>query len=131
MKAIVDNNSGRMYVFPLNDDTTYTIGRGHDAGIVILGNADGYETVSRVHAHLHYNGDCAIIEDAGSKNGTTVNGVDVVRGSLMNLGDICTIRLGRYPIIFEEIDSMEGFEKTVKSWYKQMTRKQGPLGNSD
>jgi signal transduction histidine kinase len=55
-------------------------------------------TVSRRHARLHRQGDGWIIEDAGSVNGTFVNGVRVNRPIPLRQGD--QVRVGRTLLVF-------------------------------
>jgi len=83
----------------------FTIFQGPDAGRtftlaespVTLGREEGREVVlhddraSRLHARLRPDGEGALVEDAGSSNGTFVNGVPVrerriVRGDIVTIG---------------------------------------------
>jgi pSer/pThr/pTyr-binding forkhead associated (FHA) protein len=58
-------------VFPLDKDVL-TIGRATDNDIVVLEGE-----VSRHHARLTHQGDSWILQDLGSRNGTTVDGVRI------------------------------------------------------
>lgn len=46
-----------------------------------------HETVSRVHAELHFQGGLWVLRDLGSANGTTVNGRRVVGAAVVREGD--------------------------------------------
>ncbi len=70
---------------PLPDRETLLIGRGDACGLRLTDNS-----VSRVHCRLTYSGNRLVIEDAGSRWGTLVNGASVETLEL-NPGDRITI----------------------------------------
>lgn len=55
-----------------------------------------YLHVSRNHCIIHSNGHCPYVVDAGSKNKTFVNGVEITSDSGLTLEDGCTLGLGPY-----------------------------------
>lgn len=70
------------------------IGRAGTADVV-LGGVD----VSRDHAHVRWDGSTAIITDAGSSNGTVVNGYRILGAQALRSGDV--LRLGSAELRFE------------------------------
>ena len=85
-------------IYELEDDIV-TIGRGHRNSIVVQDNE-----VSREHCQLVRHEDGYELQDAGSSNGTFVNGHPADEGWL--LPDGCLIEMGD-TITFEYIDSTE------------------------
>ncbi len=79
--------------FLLHQDTT-TLGRTTGNDLLI---PDG--TVSRFHAQLHFAGGAWYVEDAGSSNGTWVNGVRIEQPTRLEHGD--EVRLGDEVMTFE------------------------------
>jgi hypothetical protein len=73
---------------------TVTIGRGNDCDIVL-----DDRQVSRVHARIIWNDNHYELEDLGSKNGTHLNGREVVRAQPLRDGDEIQIALG-YKLAF-------------------------------
>lgn len=71
-----------------------TIGRNADCDIVL-----DDRQVSRVHARIIWRGDHYAIEDLGSKNGTHLNGRDIVGAAPLHDGDEIQIAL-RYKLAF-------------------------------
>ena len=72
-----------------------TIGRGSENDFQLLDT-----TVSNIHAKLMQVGDTLYIEDAGSTNGTYVNGTQIKREKL-HTGDIAMI--GQHKLTFEHL----------------------------
>jgi len=68
------------------------IGREADVDVCIAS-----EWVSRQHARLQVDGDIALLEDLGSKNGTYVNGAHLTGPLRLHDGD--DIRLGRGVVV--------------------------------
>ena len=66
-RKLIVTIGGEAFDYPLVKERM-TIGRGRDSDIRIASHF-----VSRVHAKINTDGDATIIEDAGSKNGITVN----------------------------------------------------------
>ena len=71
-----------------------TIGRGPDCDIVL-----DDRQVSRIHARIAWRGDHFEVEDLGSKNGTHLNGRDLVGAQPLRDGDEIQIAL-RYKLAF-------------------------------
>lgn len=74
------------------DRATLTIGRDPASGIFL-----NDITVSRHHASLERTGDEVSVSDAGSLNGTYVNGVSVDR-AILRTGD--AVQIGRFQMVF-------------------------------
>jgi transcriptional regulator with GAF, ATPase, and Fis domain len=72
----------------LHEGQVYTIGRGSDCAVVV-----NDISVSRVHAKLSFDGVWRV-EDAGSRNGTTVDGRRLARGERARLAIGSAVRLG-------------------------------------
>lgn len=93
-KLALERSSGlREYVF---EQDVIRIGATEDNDLVI-----DDETVSRLHCRIFREGDSYLIADAGSTNGTFVNGVRVREAYLH---ENCTITLGTTDIRFRWID---------------------------
>jgi phage tail-like protein len=73
-----------------------TIGRGPDNGLVLSD-----QTVSGHHARLHVEGDDHLLTDVGSTNGTTVDGVRLLRNQPIRLTDGCVIQIGGFDLIYK------------------------------
>lgn len=85
---------------PLEQNTSYTIGRGSACEIQLPDIS-----VSREHARIHSRGDEFVLEDLGSTNGTYVNGERVERRTLQS-GD--KMRVGRLHVEFQVRDDEAG-----------------------
>jgi sigma-54 dependent transcriptional regulator, acetoin dehydrogenase operon transcriptional activator AcoR len=70
----------------------------------------GDRRMSLVHAHLRRIGTAWTLEDAGSKNGTRVNGLDVARATLRS-GDL--IELGRSFLVYRDDRPHPGVARDV------------------
>ena len=84
-RKLIITIGGEAFHYPLVKEHM-TIGRGRGSDIRIASHF-----VSRVHAKINTDGGATIIEDAGSKNGITVNSERVLRrvlrdGDVINLG---------------------------------------------
>jgi hypothetical protein len=104
----------------------FTIFHGPDAGRtfvladrpVTLGREEGLEVVlhddraSRLHARLLPDGDGAIVVDAGSSNGTFVNGILVSERRIVQ-GDVVTIGSSRF-VFGREIPSARQLDQLAK-----------------
>ncbi len=115
----------------------FTIFQGPDAGRtfvlaespVTLGRDEGREVVlhddraSRLHARLRPDGDGALVEDAGSSNGTFVNGIPVREHRIVR-GDIVTI--GSSSFVFgREIPSARQLKQIAKLAERHITAAPG------
>ena len=76
------------------------IGRGVEADVAIAG-----DDVSRKHARIEWRGDHFIVADAGSSNGTTVNGIPI-REAELHAGDRITLGAGTI-LVFTHDDDLE------------------------
>src|SRR5262249_36996383 len=81
---------------------------GRDPGCAVWLDGTG---VSRRHARIHVRDDTATIEDLGSKNGTSVNGVPLTAASRLADGD--RITLGQVDLEFRTRSSTRA-TKTVR-----------------
>jgi pSer/pThr/pTyr-binding forkhead associated (FHA) protein len=79
------------------NDTEIVLGRSPFCTIVL---ADG--SVSRVHATLRRRSDRVLVTDAGSRNGTFVNGMRITSPTAVLPGD--RIVLGDVPVVLEAFE---------------------------
>jgi DNA-binding winged helix-turn-helix (wHTH) protein len=93
--AIRLRSAGREFVLAAGENI---IGRDPDATIRL--SADG---ISRRHARIVVRGNCATIEDLGSKNGTYVDGIRIDRTRELKEGD--EIRISREMLVVGRADS--------------------------
>jgi FHA domain len=84
--------SGNHIKCPLNEDLL-TIGRSESADIKIDG-----DFISRIHARILRIGMDSVLEDAGSKNGTWVNG-DQIERHVLKHGDLIRIGSGNFRFV--------------------------------
>jgi pSer/pThr/pTyr-binding forkhead associated (FHA) protein len=77
------------------DATALSVGRSGDNGLAI----DGDDYVSSHHARFEPRRDGVYLEDAGSTNGTFVNGVRLTSGRRLAPGDV--VRIGETELRFE------------------------------
>lgn len=101
-------------VLPLDDLDEITIGRGHDN--VLRVEDPG---LSRHHLTLFRSGDALLVSDAGSKNGTFVEGVRI--DGAIKLADGMRIQLGRQTVLkfslqdaIEQAAALQVYEWTVR-----------------
>jgi pSer/pThr/pTyr-binding forkhead associated (FHA) protein len=78
------------------DQSSLTIGRGRGNDVSI----DGDEFASARHARFEPRRDGVYVEDAGSTNGTFVNGIRLARERRLSPGDV--VRVGETDLRFEE-----------------------------
>ncbi|MGK7947802.1 MAG: FHA domain-containing protein [Xenococcaceae cyanobacterium] len=96
--VLIDRETGEKFVIPSEEKTAY-IGRLNDEFPVQidLSGINNADLVSRVHAAIHLDNEVYYLEDAGSANGTWLNGTELQSGSRfrqkLNPGD--TIAFGR------------------------------------
>ena len=96
LKAIVDLQPGGTWylivalgdhrntrVIPLDDGAELVFGRSAEAGVVI-----DHEAVSRRHTAIRRRGESVVVEDLGSRNGTTLNGVPITGIRRATAGDV-------------------------------------------
>lgn len=83
--------TGRRWALP---DAAITIGREQDCDVVLLDRH-----VSRYHARVSRVGDAYVVEDLDSKNGTHVNGRELVGSHVLHDGDEIQIAL-RFKLAF-------------------------------
>ena len=104
-RKLIITIGGEAFHYPLVKEHM-TIGRGRGSDIRIASHF-----VSRVHAKINTDGGATIIEDAGSKNGITVNSERVLRrvlrdGDVINLGYDLDLR-------FVDADSLTGRASSI------------------
>jgi len=92
-------------VYPLMDDES-TIGRDSTSKIAIQ---DG--SISSTHARITRTGEGFFIEDAGSRNGTFVNGEKVAAKTKLNDNDV--VRLGKVILTFNIAKEAPGTDRTA------------------
>jgi len=73
------------WVFPI-DSVPFIIGRGKDCHLTL-----GSKSVSRHHVQLNVSGDMLWVRDAGSTNGTFLNGKPLTESEMLKEGDILLI----------------------------------------
>ena len=73
------------WVFPI-DSVPFIIGRGKDCHLTL-----GSKSVSRHHAQLNVSGDMLWVRDAGSTNGTFLNGKPLTESEMLKEGDVLLI----------------------------------------
>lgn len=79
-------------------------------GVTTLGRADECticlddERISRVHAEIEVDGAQAVLSDKGSRNGTFLNGIQVVQPTLVKDGDV--IRIGQHEMKVQMLQSV-------------------------
>ena len=95
-KLIVLNELLRGQMFELTQDEI-TIGRSDDRTICLKD-----PTVSTLHCKLTRNGDKYVIADAGSTNGTKVNGNPLTAEYELQSGD--TVRIGAFELLYDTED---------------------------
>jgi two-component system response regulator AtoC len=79
--ALDDQRNTR--VVPLDDGAELVFGRGTGAGVVIE-----HEAVSRRHTAVRRRGEAVLVEDLGSRNGTTLNGAPLTGARRASAGDV-------------------------------------------
>ena len=73
-KLVISEGPDEGKVFPLAEDTAFTIGRADTANIRLTDPA-----VSRGHCTIQYSGGTAHLADCGSRTGTRVNGEPITK----------------------------------------------------
>ena len=95
-KFVVLSEQLRGQMFQINQDEI-TIGRSDDRTICLKD-----PTVSTLHCKVTRSGDKVIIADAGSTNGTKVNGNPLTEEYELQNGDI--VRIGAFELLFDSED---------------------------
>jgi len=99
-KLVVQLPGGQSHDFPLRQRVT-TIGRAPTCDLVLE-----YGYMSRLHARLESTGSGYMVVDAGSTNGTNVNGRRISEMQLLSSGD--EISMGESSVVFFDSASQEG-----------------------
>jgi DNA-binding NtrC family response regulator len=86
---LVVSSADTMRSIRLVPGSTLRVGRINDNDIVIA-----HDTVSRLHALLHVDGERVIVEDAGSRNGIRFNGDVVPSGKPISLEPGAVVQIG-------------------------------------
>ena len=94
LQAVVISST-LLEIHPLPASGSVTIGRFHGNGISI-----DDETISRFHAVLHVGLGCRI-EDCGSQNGTSVEGVRVPPNSPVDFGLGSVVKVGSVVLVVQ------------------------------
>ncbi len=76
-KLVINAGPDEGKVFPLAEDSAFTIGRAETANIRLTDPA-----VSRAHCTIEYRGGKALLADCGSRTGTRVNGKPITKHEL-------------------------------------------------
>ena len=95
-KFVVLSEKLRGQMFELKEDEI-TIGRADDRSICLKD-----PTVSTLHCKLTRNGDKYVIADAGSTNGTKVNGAPLTEEHVLENGD--TVKIGAFELLYDSED---------------------------
>jgi DNA-binding NtrC family response regulator len=82
--ALEDQHNTR--VLPLDDGAELVFGRSAEASVVIE-----HEAVSRRHTAIRRRGEAIVVEDLGSRNGTSINGALIVGVRRASAGDVIGI----------------------------------------
>lgn len=106
-KLIVLSGPERDRVYPLENHGSFLIGRGQSCQIAITDPLS-----SREHAQLNYEGGQWSLTDAGSRNGTSVNGSKVDSAVLY---DGCRIRIGGTEFQFSQSPTRSPDELTIET----------------
>ena len=99
-KLVVQLPGGQCHDFPLSQRVT-TIGRAPTCDLVLE-----YGSVSRLHARVELTRSGYVVVDAGSTNGTSVNGRRITEMQLLSSGD--EISMGEMFVAFFDSESQEG-----------------------
>lgn len=101
MLRLVGTDGDRLYSFVL-EPGTHQVGRSGDLSFCIPD-----KTISRTHAvvEVSASGEEVFVTDAGSHNGTTVNGVRISKRRRLNVGD--TVQFGRIEFRVRDDDQSE------------------------
>ena len=99
-KLVVQLPGGQCHDFPLKEQVT-TIGRAPTCDLVLE-----YDYMSRLHARLEQTASGYMVVDAGSTNGTSVNGRRISEMQLLSSGD--EISMGEISVLFFDSVSQEG-----------------------
>ncbi len=84
-RVIFQSGTNQGLIFPLVKPAT-VIGRDSESDIVIRN-----PEISRLHAHIHLQGEEYVLEDMGSTNGTFVNGTRLDSSYVLKDGDLVTL----------------------------------------
>lgn len=99
-KLVVRLPGGQCHDFPLRQPVT-TIGRAPTCDLVLE-----YDYMSRLHARLESTPSGYMVIDAGSTNGTAVNGRRIGHMQMLSSGD--EIAMGEIAVVFFDVASQEG-----------------------
>jgi DNA-binding NtrC family response regulator/pSer/pThr/pTyr-binding forkhead associated (FHA) protein len=125
--ALDDQHNTR--VVPLDDGAELVFGRSAGAGVVIE-----HDAVSRRHTAIRRRGESVVVEDLGSRNGTTVNGVTVTgvrratAGDVIGIGPITAIVARSSASRRRQLATMTELEDRLAMEVDRALRYQRPLG---
>ena len=116
-------------VVPLDDGAELVFGRSAGASVVIE-----HDAVSRRHTAIRRRGESVVVEDLGSRNGTTVNGVTVTgvrratAGDVIGIGPITAIVARSSASRRRQLATMTELEDRLAMEVDRALRYQRPLG---
>lgn len=91
------SRDGQKYYRQVAVGKSFTIGRAADKCSLAL---QGDPKISRCHLQLSYDGKTLMAVDAGSQNGSMVNGVRIDKQRMINSGDVITIGYTQISVVF-------------------------------
>ncbi|HEY0477168.1 MAG TPA: sigma 54-interacting transcriptional regulator [Kofleriaceae bacterium] len=125
--ALEDERNTR--VVPLEDGTELVFGRSAGAGIVIE-----HEAVSRRHTAIRRRGEVVVVEDLGSRNGTTINGTLITgvrraaAGDVIGVGPIAAVVARSSASRGRQLATITELEDRLAMEVDRALRYQRPLG---
>ena len=125
--ALDDQRNTR--VLPLDDGAELVFGRSADVTVVI-----DHEAVSRRHTAVRRRGEAVVVEDLGSRNGTTINGAPIAgvrraaAGDVIGVGPITAIVARSSAARPRQLATMTELEDRLAMEVDRALRYQRPLG---
>jgi two-component system, NtrC family, response regulator AtoC len=125
--ALDDQRNTR--VIPLDDGAELVFGRAADAGVVVV-----HDAVSRRHTAIRRRGEAVLVEDLGSRNGTTINGAPIVgarratAGDVIGLGPVTAIVARSSAAPGRQLATMTELEDRLAMEVDRALRYERPLG---
>ncbi|HMG24971.1 MAG TPA: sigma 54-interacting transcriptional regulator, partial [Kofleriaceae bacterium] len=125
--ALDDQSNTR--VIALDDGAELVFGRSASAGVVIE-----HEAVSRRHTAVRRRGEAVMVEDLGSRNGTTINGAPITgvrraaAGDVIGVGPITAIVARSSAVRPRQLATMTELEDRLAMEVDRALRYQRPLG---
>ena len=104
-RLLVQTGDGQKTTYPIGE--TAVVGRGYSVDVPIIDSK-----ASRMHAKITRDGDGYVVQDMGSRNGTYLNGDQVLEKRPLSEGDV--IRIGRTTLLFGENETHRPSDTTVE-----------------